>query len=160
LKKKLATKILIIDLDVHQGNGTAKIFDTEPAVFTFSIHGEHNYPFRKEKSDYDIGLRDGTNDQTYLSVLEEALADVISKTKPDFAFYLSGVDILETDKFGKLKLSLQGCRKRDELVFASLRQNQVPCTVAMGGGYSEDIKIIVEAHCNTFRLAKSMYELH
>jgi acetoin utilization deacetylase AcuC-like enzyme len=159
LKKKLCEKILIIDLDVHQGNGTAKIFENEPAVFTFSIHGEHNYPFRKERSDYDIGLKDGTDDKTYLSILDEALNDVITKTKPGLAFYLSGVDILETDKFGKLKLSLLGCRKRDELVFSALKQRKIPCVVAMGGGYSEDIKIIVEAHCNTFRLAKSLYEL-
>ena len=160
LQRKLAERILIIDLDVHQGNGTAKIFEEQEAVFTFSIHGEHNYPFRKEKSDYDIGLRDGTTDQQYLSVLEEALADIFSKVKPDFAFYLSGVDVLASDKFGKLNLSLQGCRRRDELVFSFLKQHQVPCTVAMGGGYSADIKIIVEAHCNTFRLAKSMYDLN
>ena len=160
LQRKIAERILIIDLDVHQGNGTAKIFEEQEAVFTFSIHGEHNYPFRKEKSDYDIGFRDGTTDQQYLSVLEEALADIFSKVKPDFAFYLSGVDVLASDKFGKLKLSLQGCRRRDELVFSFLKQHQVPCTVAMGGGYSADIKIIVEAHCNTFRLAKSMYDLN
>ncbi len=160
LKTKRSEKILIIDLDVHQGNGTAKIFENQSAVFTFSIHGEHNYPFRKEKSDYDIGLQDGTDDKTYLAVLDEALNKVITKTKPDFAFYLSGVDVLETDKFGKLKMSLQGCKQRDELVLSLLKRDNLPCTVAMGGGYSEDIKIIVEAHCNTFRLAKTIYELH
>lgn len=159
LRKKIASKILIIDLDVHQGNGTAKIFEQEPAVFTFSMHGEHNYPFKKEKSDLDIGLKDGTNDMTYLAILEEALTQAIEAADPDFAFYLSGVDILATDKFGKLKLSLDGCSKRDETVFSLLIQHKIPCTVAMGGGYSEDIKVIVEAHCNTFRLAKSLYEL-
>lgn len=159
LRKKLSQKILIIDLDVHQGNGTAKIFENVPAVFTFSIHGEHNYPFRKEKSDFDRGLKDGTDDKTYLAVVDEALKKIVETLKPDFAFYLSGVDVLATDKFGKLKLSLHGCRKRDEIVFSLLKQYKIPCTVAMGGGYSEDIKIIVEAHCNTFRLAKSFYEL-
>jgi acetoin utilization deacetylase AcuC-like enzyme len=159
LNKKLSKKILIIDLDVHQGNGTAKIFEKERAVFTFSIHGEHNYPFRKEKSDYDIGLKDGTDDNTYLPIVEEALRKTIATIKPDFAFYLSGVDVLSTDKFGKLKLSLTGCRKRDEIVLSFLKQHKIPCTVAMGGGYSEDVKIIVEAHCNTFRLAKALYEL-
>lgn len=159
LKKNLANQILIIDLDVHQGNGTAKIFANEPRVFTFSMHGEHNYPFRKEKSDYDIALKDGTDDDTYLTLLNNAVNRLIEITNPDFVFFLSGVDILATDKFGKLKLSLHGCQKRDEIVFTTLKQHKIPCTVAMGGGYSEDIKIIVHAHCNTFRLAKSIYEL-
>ena len=159
LKKKLARNILIIDLDVHQGNGTAKIFVDQPSVFTFSMHGEHNYPFRKEKSDWDIGLKDGTNDADYLLILEDALHKLVRDIKPDFVFYLPGVDVLATDKFGKLKLSVQGCRKRDEIVFSYLKQHSIACAVAMGGGYSEDIKIIVEAHCNTFRLAKSVYEL-
>ena len=159
LRKNLAVKILVIDLDVHQGNGTAKIFQNQDSVFTFSMHGEHNYPFRKEKSDVDIGLKDGTDDETYLSILRDTLPKVVYKVKPDFAFYLSGVDILSTDKFGKLKLSLQASQERDEFVFALLKENKIPCAVAMGGGYSEDIRIIVEAHCNTFRLAKSMYQL-
>ena len=159
LRKNLAVKILVIDLDVHQGNGTAKIFENQDSVFTFSMHGEHNYPFRKEKSDVDIGLKDGTDDETYLSILRDTLPKVVYKVKPDFAFYLSGVDILSTDKFGKLKLSLQASQERDEFVFALLKENKIPCAVAMGGGYSEDIRIIVEAHCNTFRLAKSMYQL-
>ena len=102
LRRQLSKKIVIIDLDVHQGNGTAKIFQSVPAVFTYSVHGEHNYPFRKEKSDYDIGLKDGTDDQTYLQVVQATLEEVLELTKPDFAFYLSGVDVLETDKFGKL----------------------------------------------------------
>jgi acetoin utilization deacetylase AcuC-like enzyme len=159
LKKGMANKILIIDLDVHQGNGTAKIFSDEPRVFTFSIHGEHNYPFRKEHSDLDIGLKDGTDDAEYLDLLETTINKLIISEKPDFAFYLSGADILSTDKFGKLKLTVNGSRIRDELVFTVLKQNQIPCTVAMGGGYSEDIKIIVEAHCNTFRAAKAIYHL-
>jgi len=157
LKKKLAKKILIIDLDVHQGNGTAKLFEQEPNVFTFSMHGEHNYPFHKEKSDLDIPLKDGINDKDYLNILQETLPKLIEQVKPDFAFYLSGVDILETDKFGKLKVTLNGCKQRDEIVFTALQQHQIPVTVAMGGGYSPDVKVIVEAHCNTFRIAIDMY---
>lgn len=159
LRKDMARKILIIDLDVHQGNGTAKIFENDDRVFTFSMHGEHNYPFRKEKSDLDVSLKDGTTDEIYLPLLSEHLSTLIRSVRPDFAFFLSGVDTLATDKFGKLKMSLEGCRKRDEIVFSLLKQNNIPCTVAMGGGYSADIKIIVEAHCNTFRVAKSLYNL-
>ena len=159
LRKNLAPQILIIDLDVHQGNGTAKLFEQEKRVFTFSMHGEHNYPFRKEKSDLDIPLKDGTDDATYLSLLKENLYNLINKIKPSFAFFLSGVDILATDKFGKLKLTMAGCRQRDEMVFTTLRQQQIACVVAMGGGYSADVKIITEAHCNTFRVAKDVYDL-
>ncbi|MEO5591400.1 MAG: histone deacetylase [Chitinophagaceae bacterium] len=159
LHNKLAKQILIIDLDVHQGNGTAKIFEKEPRVFTFSMHGRHNYPFHKETSDLDIALEDGTTDAVYLKLLQTHLAQIIANVQPDFAFFLSGTDILATDKFGKLKISLEGCKQRDEIVFAMLQLNEIPCTVAMGGGYSTDIKIIVEAHCNTFRTAKSIYNL-
>jgi len=159
LHHKLARQILIIDLDVHQGNGTAKIFENEPRVFTFSMHGAHNYPFHKEKSDLDIALADGTTDKQYLQLLQTQLTAILNNTKPDFAFFLAGTDILATDKFGKLKISLQGCRQRDALVFSLLRQKQIPCTVAMGGGYSADVNIIVEAHCNTFRAAIELYNL-
>jgi acetoin utilization deacetylase AcuC-like enzyme len=159
LKKSLAKKILIVDLDVHQGNGTASIFQNEPRVFTFSMHGKHNYPFHKEKSDLDIPLADGIGDQEYLEILANHLPKIIKKEQPDFAFFLSGVDVLHTDKFGKLKLSINGCRNRDEYVFKLMKEKKIPLTVAMGGGYSEDIKIITEAHCNTFREAKAIYEL-
>ena len=159
LQKKLCGKILIIDLDVHQGNGTAKIFENEPRVFTFSMHGEHNYPFHKEKSDLDIPLKDGMDDNHYLSTLKDILPKLIEQVKPDFVFYLSGVDILNTDKYGKLKISINGCRQRDEIVFENLSRKQLPCTVAMGGGYSEDIKIITEAHCNTFKVGKDIFGL-
>jgi acetoin utilization deacetylase AcuC-like enzyme len=159
LNEGLAKQIIIIDLDVHQGNGSAKIFENESRVFTFSMHGQHNYPFHKEKSDLDIGLEDGTKDASYLHLLKTNLHPIVEKIQPDFAFFLSGVDILETDKFGKLKVSLEGCKKRDDLVFSPLQKKGIPCVVAMGGGYSEDIKIIVEAHCNTFRSAKAIYNL-
>ena len=159
LKNNIAQKILIIDLDVHQGNGTAKLFENESRVFTFSMHGKNNYPFRKEKSDLDIELLDGTTDETYLQLLITALPALIDKVKPTIAFYLSGVDVLETDKFGKLKLTMAGCKQRDEFVFTQLYKNKIPCVVSMGGGYSADVKIITEAHCNTFRVAKDVWGL-
>jgi acetoin utilization deacetylase AcuC-like enzyme len=158
LRKGLSKKILIIDLDVHQGNGTAKIFENNTNVFTFSMHGAHNYPFHKEFSDLDIPLIDGMKDAEYLQLLKENLQQVLLVEKPDFAFYLSGVDILETDKFGKLKISLAGCKERDEFVLQTLKDQNIPVTIAMGGGYSPDVKTIVEAHCTTFRLAKSIFE--
>lgn len=157
LDKNLAAKILIIDLDVHQGNGTAKLMENEPRVFTFSMHGAHNYPFHKEKSDLDIGLLDGTDGPTYLKLLTETLPKLINEFQPDFAFYLSGVDVLDTDKFGKLKLSIVDCKQRDKIVFETLNKNQIPVAVALGGGYSPDIRTIVEAHCNTFRLAADIF---
>jgi len=160
LANKMAKQILIIDLDVHQGNGTAKIFSNKTEVFTFSMHGKNNYPFHKEKSDLDVELPDGADDDLYLDLLTKNLPDLIQNIKPDFAFFLSGVDILSTDKFGKLKVTAEGCRERDQVVFALLKQNSIPCTVAMGGGYSPDIKTIVEAHCNTFRLAKEIYQMN
>ncbi|MBO9659917.1 MAG: histone deacetylase, partial [Chitinophagaceae bacterium] len=149
LHHRLAEKILIVDLDVHQGNGTASIFSNDPRVFTFSMHGEHNYPFRKEKSDLDIGLPDGISDKNYLENLQNTLPALIKSVKPQFVFYLSGVDILSTDKFGKLDISMNGCKERDRYVFETLRRFSIPCAVAMGGGYSQDIRVITEAHCNT-----------
>ena len=160
LQQKLASKILIVDLDVHQGNGTAKLFEKVPPVFTFSMHGRNNYPFHKERSDLDVELEDGTDDETYLALLDKHLPQLLHDVAPDFVFYLSGVDILHTDKFGKLKVTLQGCKERDKRVFKHLQQRHIPVAVAMGGGYSADVKIIVEAHCNTFRLAKDLYHLH
>lgn len=156
----MAKNILIIDLDVHQGNGTAALFRNELRVFTFSMHGAHNYPFHKEISDWDLPLKDGIQDEEYLLLLETRLETILNLTEPDFAFYLSGVDILSTDKFGKLNISMEGCKKRDALVFNHLIKRRIPCTVAMGGGYSPDVKTIVEAHCNTFRLAREMYGLY
>ena len=122
------------------------------------MHGLTNYPFHKEKSDLDIGLLDGTTSETYLSILEEVLPDLIEKVKPDFAFYLAGVDILSTDKFGKLKVSMEACKQRDLFVFTQLKKNNIPVAVALGGGYSPDIKTIVEAHCNTFRTAMNLFD--
>jgi acetoin utilization deacetylase AcuC-like enzyme len=157
LNKGLAKKILMVDLDVHQGNGTAEIFQNDTSVFTFSMHGEANYPFKKEQSDLDIPLPKGTDDKTYLSILKEKLPKLIDTVQPDFIFYLSGVDVLESDKLGTLSLTLEGCKLRDQFVLETCRNLKIPVQCSMGGGYSEDIKIIVEAHANTFRLAQSLY---
>ncbi len=157
LNNFLASRILIIDLDVHQGNGTAEIFKNEPRVFTFSIHAEKNFPFRKERSDLDIGLQDGTSDNEYLNLLTKNLKIVIESFKPDFIFYLAGVDVLATDKLGKLNLSRDGCKQRDRMVLSYCRSLKIPVQVSMGGGYSPKITDIIEAHCNTFRVANDLY---
>ncbi len=157
LNNKLASSILIIDLDVHQGNGTADIFKEEQRVFTFSVHGANNFPFRKEKSDLDIALPDGTGDEQYLQLLEQTLPALIEQQKPDFIFYLSGVDVLATDKLGKMALSKTGCKERDRFVFEQCIKHSIPLQVSMGGGYSPNIRDIVDAHCNTYRLANELY---
>ncbi|RDB05424.1 histone deacetylase family protein [Runella aurantiaca] len=157
LENKLATKILVIDLDVHQGNGTAVIFQNDPRVFTFSMHGKDNYPLHKEISDLDIALPTGTQDAEYLGLLTQTLPSLFEQQNPDFAFYISGVDILGTDKLGNLKVSIEGCRQRDEFVFEQCQAHHIPVVVSMGGGYSPRIADIVEAHCNTFRIAQKMY---
>ena len=151
LKKDLAQRILIIDLDVHQGNGTAELLASEPRAFTFSMHGEKNFPFRKERSDLDLGLDDETGDDAFLSKLKAVLPRLLDH-RPDFVFYLSGVDVLKSDKLGKLALTKSGCRERDELVFQFCKRNGLPVQVSMGGGYSPDIRDIVDAHCNTFKV--------
>ena len=152
------SKILIVDLDVHQGNGTAKIFENEPRVFTFSMHGAKNYPGRKEKSDLDIGLADGTEDSTYLAILKDTLPSLLKKVKPEMVFYLSGVDILATDKLGRLSVSIDGCKERDRYVLQTCREQGLPVCVSMGGGYSPNIKDIITAHANTFRVAAEMMD--
>lgn len=157
LDRGLASRILIIDLDVHQGNGTASIFEHEPRVFTFSMHGEKNYPLRKERSSLDIGLPDGITDEPYLKILRDALPRIADEFQPDFVFYQSGVDILETDKLGRLSVTREGCRTRDEIVFSFCRRNRLPVVASMGGGYSPRIADIVEAHANTFRVAAEVF---
>ena len=157
LDKKLAKKILIIDLDVHQGNGTAEIFKNTSTVFTFSTHGKTNYPFKKEISDLDIAFADGTSDSEFLSVIKKQIPRLIEQQKPDFIFYLAGVDILSTDKLGKLSCTLNGCKTRDSIVFENCEKYQIPVQVSMGGGYSPEIKTIIEAHANTYRVAKNIF---
>ncbi|MGB3801022.1 MAG: histone deacetylase [Lewinella sp.] len=150
-------KVLIVDLDVHQGNGTAKLFAQEPRVFTFSMHGARNYPVRKEKSDLDIGLPDGCGDDLYLSTLRQHLPGLLDGIRPDLVFYLSGVDILESDKLGRLAVSLNGCKERDRYVLENCRTRDLPVAISMGGGYSERLATIIEAHANTYRVAASLY---
>lgn len=157
INKNLAKKILIIDLDVHQGNGTAEIFSNNDSVFTFSTHGKTNYPFKKEQSDLDIAFEDGTNDAEFLKIISKTIPELIEKVKPDFIFYLAGVDILETDKLGKLSCTLKGCKTRDEIVFSNCENYQIPVQVSMGGGYSPEIKTIIEAHANTYRVANYIF---
>ena len=157
INKKLAKKIMIIDLDVHQGNGTASIFSTNKEVFTISFHGKKNYPFRKEKSDIDLEFDDNTDDQFYLNKLKNLIPNAIDNFKPDFIFYLSGVDVLNNDKLGRLGLSIDGCKERDKFILELCNKNSIPVQVSMGGGYSELLKNIIEAHSNTFRLAQEIY---
>lgn len=151
------TKILIVDLDVHQGNGTAEIFSEEPRVFTFSMHGANNYPYHKPPSDLDIALEDHTTDQVYLELLKQHLPRLIATEHPDFIFYLAGVDVLKEDKLGRLDLSLDGCKARDQFVYESAKSQNIPVMTTMGGGYAPDIALILEAHCNTFRVASQLF---
>ena len=155
--KELANKILIVDLDVHQGNGTAEIFQNDSTVFTFSMHGKSNYPFHKERSDLDIPLDNGTEDELYLSILKETLPKLIKKQEPDFIYYLCGVDVINTDKLGKLSLTIEGCKERDRFVLQICKNYNIPVMCSMGGGYTPDIKVIIDAHANTFRLAQEIF---
>jgi acetoin utilization deacetylase AcuC-like enzyme len=157
LHEKLVKQILIVDLDVHQGNGTAQIFRNEPRVFTFSMHGANNYPLMKENSDLDIGLTDFTNNDFYLKTLDSNLKNLLDQVQPDFIFFQSGVDILDTDKLGKLSVTREGCKQRDRIVLEAAKENKIPLAVSMGGGYSPDFRDIIEAHANTFRLAQEIF---
>jgi len=157
LNRGQAKKILVIDLDVHQGNGNASIMTDEPRVFVFSMHGAKNYPFRKQVSDLDIELNNDTGDAEYLQILENTLPRLIAEVAPDMIFYQSAVDVLATDKLGKLGLTQAGCKARDEYVLQQAKAANIPVAIVMGGGYSEDIEDVVEAHCNTFRLAQQIF---
>lgn len=157
LHAKTFERIMVVDLDVHQGNGTAKIFEHEPRVFTFSMHGAHNYPLRKEESDMDIPLDDGLQDAAYLELLGRTLPIAVDRFDPQMVFYLSGVDVLRTDKLGRLGMTRSGCKQRDRYVFEYFLDRSIPVAVSMGGGYSHQIRDIIEAHANTFRVAKELY---
>ncbi len=157
LHHQQVNKILVVDLDVHQGNGTAEIFQSDPRVFTFSMHGANNYPMIKEHSDLDIGLPDHTNDSFYMSTLDVNLKNLVDQIQPEFIFYQSGVDILATDKLGRLGVTREGCKQRDRLVLQLAKQNKIPIVASMGGGYSPDFRDIIEAHANTYRLAQAIF---
>jgi acetoin utilization deacetylase AcuC-like enzyme len=150
------TRIAIIDLDVHQGNGTAAIFRDDPSVFTFSMHGARNFPFRKETSDLDVHLPDGTGDDEYLAVLDRQLDRVLDEPAPEFVFYLAGADPYEDDRLGRLKLTITGLRARDELALGRCRAAGLPVAIAMSGGYAQDVDAIVTIHANTIGVAAAL----
>ena len=146
----------IVDCDVHQGNGTASIFAGDDSVFTFSIHGARNFPFRKEASDLDIELPDGTRDEEYLWHLERGLDETLERSRPQLAFYLAGADPYEDDRLGRLKLTKEGLARRDEWVLRTLRSRGIPVAIAMAGGYARDIEDSVEIHANTLVAARRL----
>ncbi|MEZ5419208.1 MAG: histone deacetylase [Vicinamibacterales bacterium] len=143
------TRVAVVDCDVHQGNGTAAIFRDDPSVFTFSMQGGKNYPFRKERSDLDVELDDGTTDEVYLALLARHLPDVLAEHRPDLVFYLAGADPYVGDRLGRLGLTFDGLQARDRLVFGRCLEARVPVAVAMSGGYAPDVDDIVRIHTNT-----------
>ncbi len=151
------SKILVIDLDVHQGNGTAHIFQEHAQVVTFSMHGEHNFPLKKIPSNLDVALPDNTEDQPYLQLLDSHLKGYLKEVAADFIFFQAGVDVLGSDTLGRLSLSHQACQQRDRLVLEFARHHNIPVAIVMGGGYSPQLKHILEAHANTYRVAKELY---
>ena len=157
IKHHQVSSVLIVDLDVHQGNGTAHIFRDEQRVYTFSMHGARNYPTKKMISDLDIGLDDGTEDNAYLDVLYSTLPRLIEERQPDIIMYLAGVDVLATDKLGRLGMTKYGAMQRDEYVLSQAAAYHIPLIVSLGGGYSHRLIDIVDAHANTFRVAKDIY---
>jgi acetoin utilization deacetylase AcuC-like enzyme len=149
-------RVAILDTDVHQGNGTAFIFRDSPEVFTLSIHGANNYPFRKEPGDLDLELPDGASDEEFLSVVKEGVARALGPAIPDLAFFLSGADPFEGDRLGRLAVSKEALEERDRLVLETCRDVGIPTAVVMGGGYAEDIQDTVDIHFNTIRAAGSL----
>lgn len=150
-------QILIMDLDVHQGNGTANIFASEDRVFTCSVHCQANYPLHKEKSDLDIPLEVDTDDSAYLQQLTDVWPRLIERVRPDMVFFQAGVDVLATDKLGRLALTHQGCRARDQLILSLCHHKDLPVAVSLGGGYSTRVADTVEAHAHTFRTAVELW---
>jgi len=150
---KKTLQVLVVDLDVHQGNGTASIFANDPSVFTLSLHGEKNFPFRKVPSDLDVGLPDGCTDGPYLEALDRALKEMSELFKPDFLIYLAGADAHEGDRLGRLKLTEAGMAARDQKVFDWALASNIPMIICMGGGYGHDLRSTVAVQMNTWRLA-------
>jgi acetoin utilization deacetylase AcuC-like enzyme len=149
LREGAIARAAVVDCDVHQGNGTAAIFRHEPAVFTFSLHGARNFPFRKEVSDLDVTFEDGAGDDEYLAALAGHLPRVLDAHRPDLVFYLGGADPYEGDRLGHLKLTIEGLRARDRMVFDACRERELPVAVTMSGGYAPDVDAIVTIHANT-----------
>jgi acetoin utilization deacetylase AcuC-like enzyme len=157
INNNLAKRVMIVDLDVHQGDGTASIFEHQDSVFTISFHGQKNYPFKKQNSDFDLTFDDNTKDEAYLNALKNHLPRLVDLFEPDFMFYLAGVDVLKTDKLGRLALSMEGCKARDRFVLTLCRDQNIPVQVSMGGGYSVQLNDIIDAHSNTFELAQELF---
>ncbi|MFC5623702.1 histone deacetylase family protein [Algoriphagus winogradskyi] len=157
IDNQLSKNVLVVDLDVHQGNGTASLFAENPNVFTFSMHGEKNYPMRKEVSDLDCAIPDGTKDEEYLKILEFQLEVILKNFTPDFIIYQSGVDVLATDKLGRLSMTLDGVKRRDAMVLNLAKSLDSPIMCCMGGGYSSKVSQIVEAHTQVYRLAQDIF---
>ncbi len=155
LEEGVVRQILVVDLDVHQGDGTASIFAEEPRVFTFSAHGKNNFPFRKQTSDLDVEFENGTGDEEYLEAVAVALPKAFA-CGPDFVFYQAGVDALGSDRLGKLCLTAEGIELRDRMVFETVRDTGLPCVVTLGGGYAEPIAHTVTAAAQTYRLARQI----
>jgi len=151
----LIRRAAIVDLDVHQGDGTASIFSGDTDVLTFSMHGAHNFPFRKQRSALDVELPDGTEDAEYLARLEEVLP-MVWGFAPEIVFYLAGVDGLKTDRLGRLHLTHEGLKERDRMVLEAAHSRKLPLVITLGGGYSEPIEATVEAHANTFLAAAAL----
>jgi acetoin utilization deacetylase AcuC-like enzyme len=156
-RDRLAARFAVVDLDVHQGNGTAAIFEGDPSVFTFSVHGAKNYPLFKTRSTLDVELADGTGDDEYLSTLARHLPRVFAHA-PDLVFYLGGADPYAGDKLGRLSLTMAGLGARDEMVLRACRERGVPVATVMSGGYAADVRDTVEIHCNTIRAAKRVFD--
>jgi acetoin utilization deacetylase AcuC-like enzyme len=155
LQKEVSSKlkIAIIDLDVHQGNGTASILQQDSSIFTLSIHGENNFPFKKEVSDLDFGLADGCDDQTYLKVLENCLDELDTRFRPDSLIFLAGADPHEGDRLGRLNISSEGMRLRDEAVLQYALDRNLPIALSMAGGYGKEIESTVQIHFQTIKTA-------
>jgi len=153
---KWVKHVLVLDCDVHQGNGTAYAFQDEPEVFTCSIHGEKNYPFVKPPSDLDVGLPDGTTDSEYKQVLIDTIDRIFGKFKPDLVFYLGGIDPLETDHFGRLSLTLNGLRERDRIVIETITGKNIPLVLLLSGGYGPTLQDTVVAHAQMYQVAKEL----
>ena len=153
----LIARAAVVDLDVHQGNGTAAVFASDSAVFTFSMHGEHNFPFRKQRSSLDVGLPDGTGDAAYLEALYHHLPRVLDESRPDLVYYQAGVDPLAEDTLGRLSLSAAGLQARDRFVFESAQRRGLPLVATLGGGYAQPLQCSLEAHLGTYRAARAVY---
>src|SRR5689334_25407560 len=153
----LIRRAAVVDLDVHQGNGTAALFADDPQVFTLSLHGEKNYPLVKQQSTLDVAMADGTTDDEYLYTLALHLSTMLDRFRPDIVFYQAGVDPYHDDRLGRLALTIAGLKRRDEMVLAACHARQLPCVITLGGGYARDTADTVEAHCNTIRAARSIF---